>query len=181
MTAKTRDPLLLAGKGLTFFMQGAMAFGAVVLLIALPVVALLGTDLAGLIGVDDSDMPAGLPIWALLGVMLIGFAIVAALFVFFGQLRRIIRTVGEGDPFVPANADRLNRMAWLLLATQLLLFPAAAFGMVLVHWAEDFEGAEASMDGGLDLSGILMVIVLFILARVFRQGAAMREDLEGTV
>ena len=31
------------------------------------------------------------------------------------------------------------------------------------------------------LSGILMVLVLFILARVFRHGAAMREDLEGTV
>ena len=31
------------------------------------------------------------------------------------------------------------------------------------------------------LPGILMVIILFILARVFRHGAAMREDLEGTV
>ena len=29
--------------------------------------------------------------------------------------------------------------------------------------------------------GILLVLILFILARVFRHGAAMREDLEGTV
>ena len=27
----------------------------------------------------------------------------------------------------------------------------------------------------------LLVVILFILARVFRHGAAMREDLEGTV
>ena len=32
-----------------------------------------------------------------------------------------------------------------------------------------------------DLTGFLIVLVLFILARVFRHGAAMREDLEGTV
>ncbi len=32
-----------------------------------------------------------------------------------------------------------------------------------------------------DLTGILVVLTLFILARVFRQGAALREDLEGTV
>ncbi len=33
----------------------------------------------------------------------------------------------------------------------------------------------------LDLTEILMVLTLFILARVFRQGAALREDLEGTM
>jgi hypothetical protein len=31
------------------------------------------------------------------------------------------------------------------------------------------------------LSGLLLVLVLFILARVFRVGAAMRDDLEGTI
>jgi Fe-S cluster assembly ATPase SufC len=51
---------------------------------------------------------------------------------------------------------------------------------------EGYEVTEGSVTfhgqvGGLDMTGILLVIILFILARVFRHGAAMREDLEGTV
>ena len=36
-------------------------------------------------------------------------------------------------------------------------------------------------DGGFDMTALLLTVILFILARVFRHGAAMREDLEGTV
>jgi hypothetical protein len=37
------------------------------------------------------------------------------------------------------------------------------------------------MDAGIDFGGVLTALLLFILARVFREGAAMRKDLEGTV
>ena len=37
------------------------------------------------------------------------------------------------------------------------------------------------MDTHMSLTGLAVGLVLFILARVFRQGAAMRADLEGTV
>jgi hypothetical protein len=40
---------------------------------------------------------------------------------------------------------------------------------------------DADFDFGVSLGGLLLALTLFILARVFRQGAAMREDLEGTV
>jgi hypothetical protein len=115
------------------------------------------------------------------GVMLIGLAIVLMLFVFFGTLRKIIATVGEGDPFAPENADRLSLMGWLMLGVQLALIPATALGIALARFASQFEDAHFTVDGGLDIEGILLVIILFILARVFRHGAAMREDLEGTV
>ncbi|MEL7219331.1 MAG: DUF2975 domain-containing protein, partial [Pseudomonadota bacterium] len=71
--------------------------------------------------------------------------------------------------------------AWLLLAVQLLSIPLAALALTLVEWAGDIEDVQFSIGDGFDLSGILMVIVLFILARVFRHGTRMREDLEGTV
>jgi hypothetical protein len=117
----------------------------------------------------------------LAAVMLIGLAIVVMMFFFFGKLRRIIRTVGEGDPFQPANADRLNAMAWLTVGVQLCFLPAAALGMELAKYADEMKDANINVDGGMDIEGILLAIVLFILARVFRHGAAMREDLEGTV
>jgi len=38
-----------------------------------------------------------------------------------------------------------------------------------------------NIDGGLDGGSILLILILFILARVFREGARMRDELEGTV
>ena len=37
------------------------------------------------------------------------------------------------------------------------------------------------MDAGFSISGWLAVLLAFILARVFAEGALMREDLEGTI
>ena len=37
------------------------------------------------------------------------------------------------------------------------------------------------MEASFDFGGLILILTLFILARVFRHGAAMREDLEGTV
>ena len=181
MSDKPNDLLLLAGKVITVFMQGAMAIGAVALTIGSGAVLVMQDTITAEFIADTGNPDAVFPVYALLGVMLIGLAIVAGLFAFFGRLRQIINTVGEGDPFAPANADRLNQMAWLMLGVQLLTLPAIPLALRLVEVADEYgEGVDVSLDGGLDLSGILMVIVLFILARVFRRGAAMRDDLEGT-
>ncbi len=110
-----------------------------------------------------------------------GAAVVGTAFVFFGKLRQIINTVGEGDPFVPENADRLNMMAWMLLGIYLLGGAASGVALFVANWVRQIEDAQFTVAGGFDLTSILMIIILFILARVFKHGAEMREDLEGTV
>jgi hypothetical protein len=101
------------------------------------------------------------------------------MFFFFGKMRAIIESVGEGDPFIPVNAQRLNVMAWLLLTVEIL---AVLVGAMRVQLANSTGMAMDSPSYRIyDLDGLLMVITLFILARVFRHGAAMRADLEGTV
>ena len=40
---------------------------------------------------------------------------------------------------------------------------------------------ENNVDNDLSLSGILAILLVFILAGVFERGAEMREELEGTV
>ena len=48
----------------------------------------------------------------------------------------------------------------------------------------DFVEGFLMEDGGVfnvELTGILLTLILFILARVFREGSRMREELEGTV
>lgn len=179
---KSNDLLLLAGKVITLSLQGAMAIGATALIIGSGVVVFMQDTIAAEYIAKTGNPDAVFPLFALLGVMLIGLAFVAALFVFFGKLRAIINTVGDGDPFQPANADRLNQMAWLMLAVQALVLPAIPLAVRLAEVGEEVgEDLGIGLDGSFELNGILMVIILFILARVFRHGAAMREDLEGTV
>lgn len=111
----------------------------------------------------------------------ISFLLVAIAFRFLRLLGWIVDSVGRADPFTLANARRLQQMAWLALAFQLIA--------VVIHWrGGDFrvihiDGVALlfSSAGGLSLHGFLLALVLLVLARVFRQGAAMREDLEGTV
>jgi hypothetical protein len=182
MSDKPKDLLLLAGKIITVFMQAAMLMGAVALIIGSGAVLFFQETIRTEFIAETGNPDTAFPVLALLGVMLIGLAIIAGLFVFFGRLRQIINTVGEGDPFQPANANRLNQMAWLILGVQLLTLPAIPLALQLAELADQFgEGVDVSINDGFDLSGILIVVILFILARVFRHGAAMREDLEGTV
>ncbi|MGB3165157.1 MAG: DUF2975 domain-containing protein [Alteraurantiacibacter sp.] len=181
MTILRTDPLLLAGKAITIFMQGVMVVAAIALFLVIPALFFFGGDIQAE-ALEEFGAAAGdFPTWALYSILLIGLAVVAVVFFFFDKLRRIIVTVEQGDPFVPVNATRLSHMAWLLLGTQVLMIPAAGLGLTLAKWADEVENANMTVDAGFDLSGVLMVIVLFILARVFKHGAAMREDLEGTV
>ena len=96
---------------------------------------------------------------------------------FLKFLDAIVNTVAAGDPFVPENADRLRNMGWLMLVIQLVMAPAMAW----LEWCLLTSLGQFGPDFHINGSGLLMVLTLFILARVFYHGAAMRQDLEGTV
>ncbi len=108
--------------------------------------------------------------------LLIMVAFMALSFVWLRELRRIIDSVGQGDAFNPINALRLARMGWIVVAIELAAVPGGALAAWLGHLFH-----RERIEVGLSLGGILMALVLFILARVFREGAKMREELEGTV
>jgi hypothetical protein len=92
------------------------------------------------------------------------------------RLLRMVETVRRGDPFVADNAYRLNAIAWFLLALQLI-------GMIIGGIGEAISTPQfpVELDAGFSVNGWLAVILTFVLARVFAEGALMREDLEGTV
>lgn len=175
------DPLLLAGKVITLIMQGIMAIAVAALAIALPVLLFMQDKINVELRAEHGAAVEPLPMVAIAIVMALAAVAVGLLFVFFGKLCRIIDTVGDGDPFVPENASRLNTMAWLMVGVYGLGIAITAAGIAVADWARDFEGAHFTTSIGFDASSILLIVVLFILARVFRHGAAMREDLEGTV
>lgn len=110
---------------------------------------------------------------ALIGAML---CVVLAAWMFV-LTTRIIDAASAGDPFVAENADRLNRIAWLLLAIQ-------GVGMVfaiLIDTFPDKVKEHVSLGFDVSASGILAALLIFVLAQIFRRGSEMRADLEGTV
>lgn len=181
MTIAPKDPLLFAGKVMALLMQAGMAIAALALVVAIPALAIYRDRANAVYAREVGESAATLPLGAIIGIMLIGLVVVALLFLFFGRLRRIIATVGEGDPFQPDNAQRLSQMGWIMLSVQLLAIPAVGLLIPIARAVEKVETAHFATGGKVDFGLLLLTIVLFILARVFRHGAAMREDLEGTV
>jgi hypothetical protein len=92
------------------------------------------------------------------------------------RLRAIVETVRGSDPFVAANADRLQAIAWALLALQLLSMVIGGIADAISTPANPLH-----IDAGFSVTGWLAVLLTFVLARVFAEGARMRADLEGTV
>jgi hypothetical protein len=93
-------------------------------------------------------------------------------------LRRVVASASVGDPFNEANAMDLVRVAWLLLGVDVidalikpvvyLLAPTAVRVKVhdLVH---------------ISVTGLFAVLLIFVLAQVFRRGSDMRAELAGTI
>ena len=109
-------------------------------------------------------------------VAALGLATIPLNYVVLKRLLAIVETVRAGDPFVAANAARLQAIAWSLLALQLLSIVIGAIARSISTPAHPFN-----VDAGFSITGWLAVLLTFLLARVFAAGALMRDDLEGTV
>ncbi len=115
---------------------------------------------------------------ALTGVrllMLIGIAMTIVTDRLLVPLSGVVASARQGDPFIPANADRLRQIGWALLALQLLDLPCTLFAR---FWPSLGAAAPA---GGISVGGWLATLMVFVLARVFATGSLMRDDLAGTV
>ena len=94
----------------------------------------------------------------------------------FTRMLRIVETVRLGEPFIAANAYRINAIAWILLALQVISMIIGVIGRAL-----STPHHPLHFDAGFSATGWLAVVLTFVLARVFAEGTLMREDLEGTI
>ena len=115
-------------------------------------------------------------VWGLRAVAAVGLITIPLNYAILKRLLAMTETVRQGDPFVAANAYRLNTIAWALLALQLLSLVIAAIAKLVSSPAHPVD-----LDAGFSINGWLAVLLTFILARVFAEGTLMREDLDGTV
>jgi hypothetical protein len=113
---------------------------------------------------------------ALQACAVLGLATIPLNYAILTRLLAVIETVRAGDPFVAANARRLEVIARALLALQLLSIVIGTIGKAVSTPAHPVD-----LDAGFSLNGWLAVFLTFLLARVFAAGTMMRDDLEGTV
>jgi hypothetical protein len=105
-------------------------------------------------------------------VFLAGGVVLMILFaLLLRSLLRIIDSARDGDPFIPANAARLRHIGWLLLAILVLEF------LISLPLG---PGPAAGSFGSI-VPGLVIVLLVFVLARVFEIGSTMRTELKETV
>ena len=115
-------------------------------------------------------------VMGLRAIAVLGLVAIPLYYAVLKRLLAIVETVRAGDPFVAANAPRLQAIAWVLLALNLLSIVIGVIAKSVSTPANPLH-----MDAGFSISGWLAVLLTFLLARVFAEGTLMREDLEGTV
>jgi hypothetical protein len=115
-------------------------------------------------------------VMGLRAVATLGLATIPLNYMILTRLLAMVETVRAGDPFVAANASRLQAIAWALLALQLLSITIGAIAKAVSSPAHPLH-----LSAGFSVNGWLAVLLTFLLARVFAEGTLMREELEGTV
>jgi hypothetical protein len=120
--------------------------------------------------------PRDLAVWTLNGsILCVGAMIVCA------YLRGVFETLVLGDPFVPDNARRFRAIAFVLaimeglsmFVTTLVRLMLSAFGVT--------GSTDASIIPKINWPVWFAVLTLLVLAQVFREGAAMREEQKMTI
>ena len=175
---KPRDTLLAAAKFLTMLLTGLTIFAMA--MVGLATGAVLTVQRAEILEKLARAGEGSLAFWVLIIVLLAIFAVLWLGYHFFARLYELIRSVDQGDPFRPENAVLLERMGWISAIAQLVLLAVTLPAKWMVAIAKEV-GDKVTFDSGIGIGSLLLTLVLFVLARVFRHGAEMRQDLEGTV
>ncbi|WP_374390802.1 DUF2975 domain-containing protein [Brevundimonas sp.] len=113
-------------------------------------------------------------------LLLFGLGAVTAYFggfmLILRSLRRIFRTLTIGDPFHPQNVRRLRQIGLILAVVTGGVWAAQSF--VAARLA---PGVMEPQGIGELLTPIFSVLIVFVLAEVFREGARLRRESELTI
>lgn len=113
---------------------------------------------------------------AVLILLVIADAWFGGALVIVGRLRRIFGSLTAGDPFHPENVRRLRVIAITMALLEIgRMATAAVVPLIFRHHA------EMRFSGGLNLSAWFSILVIVVLAEVFREGARLRREAELTI
>jgi len=97
---------------------------------------------------------------------------------------QIVQTAIRSDPFVADNARRLMRIGWLLVALEGVgIFAPVLLRRLVIHLVPEHLRGQVHFNFGFDMwpIGVIAILMIFVLAQIFRRGSEMRAELEATV
>ncbi|MEN9718659.1 MAG: hypothetical protein RIQ99_1537, partial [Pseudomonadota bacterium] len=130
MSQSNRDPLLIASRSIVQFLTGVALVVATLSLIGAPVILVGQGYFVDNIAAHTGQKFGWSEIIAATMIFLFVAAMAGMVYQWLKELRRIIDSVSEGDPFVPENAARLSRMGWLTITIQIVTIPTGG----IAHW-----------------------------------------------
>ncbi|MEZ5938334.1 MAG: DUF2975 domain-containing protein [Hyphomonadaceae bacterium] len=124
----------------------------------------------------EISRPNEVIVWTLNGTVLAVSAMIVC-----SYLRGIFETLVAGDPFVPDNARRLRSIALVVAVMEIARLTIAIVVQVALNalGVTPDDGTQHFITP--NLSVWFSVLTLFVLAQVFREGAAMREEQKMTI
>lgn len=98
-------------------------------------------------------------------------------------LRRLLLSIGAGQPFQPGNAARIAAIAGLLAAAAIAagVLPYVAARLVLGRVGLGGPGSPVAAHLAISGTPLLLAVFLLAVAEAFRQGSDLAEDAEGLV
>jgi hypothetical protein len=176
MSHVMQSRLLTGTRWLVYALMGVVGAAGVILALVSVVLPLNWTQAVQELAQQKPAIRIGDLLPYLLTVFAFAIMVLGIVWTMMRKLLEIIGSVETGDPFIRANAIRLKAIGWLMIAVQIVGIPLAIAAGKL---ADLFGDSDTGLD--LSISGILAILLVFILAGVFERGAEMREELEGTV
>jgi len=166
----------------------AIAYGAVLALVANGVIdpALLEGGAGELGGSGDFHISydeAGGGTWpVVVPALLIGGVAIAGSLVIVWRLRKLFESFCSGEPFRRENATHL-RVIWItMLVIELSRYVLMALTGALVTAFGPQNGVGVQrVEFNVDLSTWGSILILIVLAEVFREGARLKEEQELTI
>ncbi|NOX95381.1 MAG: DUF2975 domain-containing protein [Alphaproteobacteria bacterium] len=143
--------------------------GLAIAVVVIPIGALVFNGLQGVESLDiDGDFHIGRGEYIEITYQFVTFAVL--LFV-VNQLLGILKTLRLESPFVMENADRFRKVGYGLLIGEGAKFIFGFLSMIF----------DADIEIEMELITWIAIIAVFVLAEVFREGAAMKEEQDLTV
>jgi Protein of unknown function (DUF2975) len=136
------------------------------------------------IRIDDTviETPGAAASWpVVVPALLIGAVVIAGALIIVWRLRRLFDSFCSGQPFAKENATHLRAIWITMIAIEIARYLLLALtGVLLANFGGPLaEHAEINVQINLSTWG--SILILIVLAEVFREGARMRAEQELTI
>ncbi|HEX5380203.1 MAG TPA: DUF2975 domain-containing protein [Phenylobacterium sp.] len=148
--------------------------GAVALLTLAALLLSFNPDLIGSLAIDVGGVELVKKWPVVIGGLFAAALYLIGILVIVARLRRIFATLMAGDPFHPDNVSRLRVIGVALGSLELVRYAVWAVSAWLIP-------GENRVEPNISLTAWFSVLVVFVLAEVFREGARLRREAELTI